>query len=165
MAIEGTCAKFARELGVGWKLPPSIVIKGNETAILAHIQGPGAIKHIWMTSYPDTWRSLIVRMYWDREEIPSVEVPIGDFFCNGWCERSNVNSLPVAVNPAGGMNYYWDMPFRETAKITIENLSPDEATLIFQIDYSLMEIPECAAYFHAQWRRSNPVKYKEVLQL
>ena len=69
----------------------------------------------------------MLRFYWDGETTPSVEVPVGDFFCNGWCERSNVTSLPIAVNPAGGFNSYWEMPFRKHARITIENLSPDAA--------------------------------------
>ncbi len=115
-----------------------------------------------MTTQPDKWRSLIVRIYWDKESDPSVEVPLGDFFCNGWCERSNVNSLPIAVNPAGGMNSYWVMPFRQEAKVTVENRSADDAVLYFQIDYSLTDAVEETAYFHAQWRRSNPVQYKEV---
>src|SRR5690606_15547873 len=96
------------------------------------------------------------------EETPSVEVPIGDFFCNGWGERANVNSMPVAVNPAGGMNSYWEMPFRKSAKITVENISEKDEVLYYQVDYTLTDIPEDAAYFHAQWRRSNPLTYKEV---
>lgn len=91
-----------------------------------------------------------------------MEVPFGDFFCNGWCERTNVNSLPVAVNPAGGMNSYWVMPFRKSAKITVENRANEEVVLYYQIDYTLTDVPEDAAYFHAKWNRSNPVKYKDV---
>jgi hypothetical protein len=101
-------------------------------------------------------------MYWDGEEHPSVEVPVGDFFCNGWCERSNVSSLPVAVNPAGGMNCYWEMPFRQAAKITVENIGDKDLRLYFQIDYTLTDVPDDAAYFHAQWRRSSPLAYKAV---
>jgi hypothetical protein len=115
-----------------------------------------------MTTYPENWRRLVLRFYWDGEETPSVECPYGDFFANGWCERCNVNSLPVAVNPAGGMNSYWEMPFRQSARITVENLHDEEAFFFFQIDYTLTEVPEDMAYFHAQWRRSNPLKYKEV---
>lgn len=162
MATEGTGKGPARELGVGWKVSPSIMVHPKSTVILAEIEGPGVIQHIWMTCFPQHWRSLVLRMYWDGEETPSVEVPYGDFFCNGWNERCNVNSLPIAVNPAGGMNSYWPMPFRKSAKITIESLDDVEFPLYYQIDYSLTEIPENVGYFHAQWRRSNPVKYKEV---
>ena len=162
-ATEGTTAAFARELGPGWKLSPSIHISGHTTALLAKINGPGAIQHIWMTVDPKQWRRLILRFYWDDEETPSVEVPLGDFFCNGWCERVNVNSLPISVNPAGGFNSYWEMPFRECARVTVENLSPDTVeNFFYQIDYALTEVPEDCGYFHAQWRRSDPVPYQEV---
>lgn len=162
MATEGTGKEAARDLGIGWKISPSIMIQPKTTVTLAEIEGPGVIQHIWMTCFPAHWRSLVLRMYWDGEETPSVEVPYGDFFCNGWNERCNINSLPIAVNPAGGMNSYWPMPFRKSAKITIESLDDVEFPLYYQIDYSLTEIPEDVGYFHAQWRRSNPLKYKDV---
>jgi hypothetical protein len=162
MALEGTGANGARDLGRGWKVSPSICIKGGETFTLADIDSSGIIQHIWMTCHPNSWRYMILRMYWDDEPNPSVEVPVGDFFCNGWCEQSNVNSLPIAVNPAGGMNSYWEMPFRKCAKVTMENISSDDVILYYQIDYSLTDIPNDLAYFHASWRRKNPLKYKEV---
>jgi len=163
MATEGTGAIAARELGRGWKISPSINIAGHNVVVLADIEGPGAIQHIWMTVNPAFWRKLVLRFYWDNEESPSVEVPMGDFFCNGWCVRCNVNSLPIAVNPAGGFNSYWEMPFRQHARITIENLSPDEVKgFYYQIDYTLTDVPDDRAYFHAQWRRSNPLPYMEM---
>lgn len=162
MATEGTGAECARDLGQGWKVSPSVNIAPGQTFTVAEIDGPGAVQHIWLTCFPDSWRHLILRMYWDDEVEPSVETPLGDFFCNGWCERSNVNSLPIAVNPAGGMNSYWVMPFRKKAKITIENRMGSAVVLYYQIDYTLTEVPDDAAYFHAQWRRSNPVRYKDV---
>lgn len=162
MATEGTGAVAARELGQGWKVSPSINIPGGVTVVLADIAGPGAIQHLWMTTQPAAWRQLILRCYWDGEDTPSVETPLGDFFCSGWCVRCNVNSLPVAVNPAGGFNSYWELPFRRHARITLENLSSDEARLYYQIDYTLTAVPDDRAYFHAQWRRSNPLPYQRV---
>ena len=103
MATEGTGANAARDLGLGWKVSPSISIEPRQIVTLAEIEGPGAIQHIWNTVHPTWWRRLVIRFYWDGEETPSVEVPIGDLFCNGWCERCNIASLPVAVNPAGGV--------------------------------------------------------------
>lgn len=129
---------------------------------MADITGPGAIQHIWLTCFPSNWRHMIIRMYWDDEQEPSVEVPLGDFFCNGWCERSNVNSMPIAVNPAGGMNSYWLMPFRKQARITVENRMQEAVVLYYQVDYTLTEVPDDSAYFHAEWRRSNPLNYEEV---
>lgn len=93
---------------------------------------------------------------------PLLKFRTATFFCNGWNERCNVNSLPIAVNPAGGMNSYWEMPFRKSAKITIENLGDSELPLYYQIDYSLTDIPDDVGYFHASWRRSNPLQYKDV---
>lgn len=162
MATEGTGQWAARELGQGWKVSPSIQIEPQSTLTLASIEGPGAIQHIWMTCHSQHWRSLVLRFYWDDEESPSVEVPYGDFFCNGWKELALVQSLPVACNPNGGMNSYWEMPFRKSARMTIENLSDEPVTLYYQIDYVLTEVPDNAAYFHAQWRRNNPLPYKEV---
>ncbi len=162
MATGGTGAHAARDLGVGWKVSPSIVISPVSTVTLADIQEPGAIQHIWMTTYPSHWRRLVLRAYWDGEEAPSIECPFGDFFANGWCERCNVNSLPIAVNPAGGMNSYWEMPFRQGARVTIENLGLEDVVLYYQIDYTLTDVPADVAYFHVQWRRSNPAGYKQV---
>lgn len=162
-AIEGTGADAARELGVGWKVSPSINVPGQTTVTLADIDGPGAVQQIWLTVHPQHWRSLVLRMYWDAEATPSVEVPLGDFFCMGWCERANLTSIPVAVNPAGGFNCYWEMPFRKHARITLENLRPDEVRgFYYQINYTLTEVPDDRAYFHAQWRRSNPLPYATV---
>jgi hypothetical protein len=160
MATEGTGAIAAQELGQGWKVSPSINVPGDATVTLADITGPGAIQHIWLTVHPDHWRRLVLRMYWDGEETPSVETPLGDFFCSGWCVRCNVTSLAVCVNPAGGFNCYWEMPFRRHARITLENLTPDEVRgFYYQITYTLTDVPEDRAYFHAQWRRSNPLAY------
>ncbi len=111
MATTGTGARSARELGQGWKISPSIHIPPKAEHTIAEITGSGALQQIWLTVHPDWWRRLVIRMYWDGETTPSVEVPLGDFFCNGWGVRSNVTSLPVAVNPAGGFNCYWEMPF------------------------------------------------------
>ncbi|MEA3147425.1 MAG: hypothetical protein QOI53_2987, partial [Verrucomicrobiota bacterium] len=92
MATEGTGAVPARELGQGWKVSPSIDIQAFGKVTLAEIQGPGAIQHIWLTIHPQWWRRFVLRMYWDGEENPSVEVPLGDFFCNGWAVRCNIAS-------------------------------------------------------------------------
>lgn len=161
MATEGTGADAARELGVDWKVSPSIHIPGNTTVTLADIDGPGAIQQIWCTVDPRYWRALILRMYWDDEETPSVETPLGDFFCMGWGARANVTSIPVAVNPAGGFNCYWEMPFHTRARITIENLIPDEIRgFYYQINFTLTEVEADRATFHAQFRRQNPLPYK-----
>ena len=165
MATNGVAATAACELGHGWKINPCLILPGRSHTTLADIEGPGAIQHIWITVFPTTWRSLVLRIYWDGEETPSVETPLGDFFCSGWGVRCNITSLPVSVNPAGGFNSYWEMPFRKHARLEIENLSPDSVEgFFFQVDYTLTDVPAELAYFHAQWRRSNHVPYLQVLQ-
>jgi len=164
MATEGTGEKAARDLGRGWKISPSMKIKAGDTFTLAEISGSGAIQHIWMTP-TGHWRHLILRMYWDGEETPSVEVPAGDFFASGWGVYGQISSPAVCVNPHSGLNCYWEMPFRKGCKITMENISAEDIVVYFQIDYTLTDVPGDAAYFHAQFRRVNPLKYKDVVTI
>lgn len=161
MSTDGLAANAARDLGQGWKVSPYIHIKPNETYVLAEINGSGAIQQIWMTP-AGNWRFSIIRFYWDGETEPSVEVPVGDFFACGWGKYAQVNSLPVCVNPGSAFNCYWVMPFRKSCKITMENLDEKQMSLYYQINYTLTDVPDDAAYFHAQFRRANPVPYKEV---
>lgn len=160
MATEGTGAKAARDLGKGWKISPSVKLKAGTTFTLADIKGPGAVQQIWMTP-GGHWRYGILRIYWDGEATPSVEVPVGDFFANGWCQYAPVVSLPVCVNPGNGFNCYWEMPFRKSCRITMENIAEEDWHLYYQINYTLTDVPDDAAYFHAQFRRSNPLPYKQ----
>jgi hypothetical protein len=161
MATEGTGNKCARDLGQGWKISPSVLVSSGSTIVLADIEGPGAIQQIWMTP-SGSWRYTILRFYWDGEETPSVEVPIGDFFGMGWGRYAQLTSLAVCVNPGSAFNCYWQMPFRGHCRITLENMAPEDMVIYYQINYTLTEVPEDAAYFHAQWRRSNPLPYKDV---
>lgn len=161
LATEGTGAHAARDLGKGWKISPSVVIKSGETFVIADIEGPGAIQQMWMTP-TGNWRFSILRIYWDGSEVPSVECPLGDFFACGWGEFAQVTSLPVCVNPGSAFNCYWEMPFRNRCVMTVTNIADDAMTLYYQINYALTDIPEEAAYFHAQFRRTNPIPCKEV---
>lgn len=159
MATEGVNANAARDLGQGWKVSPSAVIPPKQAYVLADIQGPGAIQHIRMAPR-GTWRFSILRMYWDGEKTPSVEVPVGDFFANGWGVYTRINSLPVSVNPSSSFNSFWEMPFRKSARITLENLDDKPVRLTYQFDYTLTDVPASTGYFHAQFRRVNPLPYK-----
>jgi hypothetical protein len=161
MATDGTGAHCARDLGQGWKMSPSIRIEPGECRTLADIQGPGAIQQIWMTPTGNR-RFSILRVHWDGQEQPSVECPIGDFFCSTWGGYAPVSSLAVCVNPGSAFNCYWEMPFRRRARFTLTNIADEAMTLYYQINYTLTEVPEDAAYFHAQFRRANPLPYKEV---
>ncbi len=159
MAVEGTGAQAARDLGKGWKISPAVRIKAKQTFTVADIKGEGAIQQIWMTP-TGHWRYAILRIYWDDEKTPSVEAPVGDFFACGWGQYAQISSLAVCVNPGSAFNCYWEMPFRKSARITLENIADDDMTLFYQVNYTLTEVPEDAAYFHAQFRRTNPLPYK-----
>ncbi|MFZ5942125.1 MAG: glycoside hydrolase family 172 protein [Bacteroidota bacterium] len=154
-ATEGTGNRASRDLGQGWKVSPSVVIRPHETFTLAEITGPGAIRHIWMTP-TGNWRFSILRIYWDDEKEPSVECPVGDFFGMGWNEYARLTSLAVCVNPGSAFNCYWTMPFRKKCRITMENIDEEQMVLYYQVDYMLGQIPDDAAYLHAQFRRTNP---------
>ncbi len=162
LATEGTGAQAARDLGLGWKVSPSIHIEACELVTLADIAGPGAIQHIWFAVSHESWRNLVLRFYWDEEQTPSIEVPFGDFFCNGWNVHCTVSSLAIAVNPVAGFNSYWQMPFRKHARVTLENIGAKRVTCYYQITWTETDIPADAGYLHAQWRRSNPLPAGEV---
>jgi len=150
----------ARELGVGWKVKPCITVKAGETVTLMDNDGPGIIRHMWYTFSDKFYRSVIIRMYWDGEKNPSVEAPLGDFLCNSWSCRQDILAEPINVNPQGGMNIYFPMPFRKGVKITVENDSPNDlGGFFYTINYTLEPVPDDALYFHAFWRRSNPLEY------
>ena len=158
---RGRAAMAASKLGPGRKGRPCIRLEQGETAVLMDVPGCGWIAHLWCTVDEESaedrfiFRDLVLRMYWDGEDAPSVEVPLGDFFCCGFGRRALVNSLPICVNPARGMNCYFPMPFRSSARITLENQhSAAISGFFYQIDYTLCDaLPDNAGLFHAQWRR------------
>ena len=156
----------SRELGRGWKCRPCVPVPPGETVKLADIEGPGAIQSMWLAGY--VGRDFILRIYWEDEERPAVEAPLPDFFACPWVQDNRsphvrVNSLPVSVNPHRGCNCFWEMPFRRRCRVTIENIGPEKSPPCFhQINYTLTEVPDDAAYFHAQFRRVNPLPYGEV---
>jgi D-arabinan exo alpha-(1,3)/(1,5)-arabinofuranosidase (non-reducing end) len=171
MSTDGPAMSAARDLGQGWKVSPYVRVPAGETFVMADVKGEGAIQQIWLTP-AGTWRFAILRIYWDGETEPSVECPVGDFFACGWGQYAQVSSLPVCVNPGSAFNCYWEMPFRKGFKMTIENIGakprPGEApnanqfTVYYQVNYTLTDVPDDAAYFHAQFRRVNPLPYKDV---
>lgn len=161
LATEGTGKSAGEYLGVGWKISPSIDIKSGETVEIADINGPGKIVSMWMTAEA-ILRYTILRIYWDDQEHPSVEVPLGDFFGCASGQFKQVNALPISVNPTLGFNCYFEMPFNKKCRITIENLDDKKMVLFYQINYELISLEEPVGYFHAQFNRVNPVPYKAV---
>lgn len=138
----------------------NIKIAPRETAVLADIVGAGIIKHIWITLASKdelSRRNLVLRAYWDGQEHPSVESPIGDFFGNGWGIKYNFISLPLAVTPKEGhaLVCYFPMPFGNGARITLENQSdvPVDA-FYYYVDYEQhAAIPDDMGRFHAWYHQ------------
>jgi hypothetical protein len=132
------------------------------TLAIAELEGPGAIAHIWFTiahQAKNYSRLMTLRIYWDGEEHPSVECPIGDFFGIGHGVDNILNSLPIRVSSEGrGRNCYWPMPFCKSAKITVTNESDKPCNGIFYyIDWQKHEsLPDGALYFHAMYRQEFP---------
>ncbi len=142
----------------------------GETRLIADVDGPGIIRHIWFTFYghdPKQGRGLVLRMYWDGSDIPAVESPVGDFFAVGHGALRKVNSQVVSVSSeARAFNCYWPMPFRKHAKITITNESEHHAGVFWYVDYEEVDaLPDSAAYFHAQYRQEYPAKPGDYLIL
>ncbi len=139
----------------------------GESKTIAALQGPGKITHIWLT--PNSLdirhpRAMVLRMYWDHSDHPSVEVPIGDFFAVGNGMQANVDSLPVKVSSYGrGYNCYWQMPFTNHARITLTNESDKTpASCYYQVDWvRLDESPEPTMYFHSRYHQEYPPQIGE----
>ena len=163
MSENGAAAEAARDLGRGWKVSRYFVLAPGENRVLADVAGMGAVKHIWCTDNSPGCRNLVLRIYWDGAATPSVETPLGDFFASAdYRDYAQISSLAVCVNPRKGFNCYWEMPFRKGFRVTLENLHREPVSIYYQIDYELKEIPADCAYFHAQFRRVNPLPYKQV---
>ena len=163
MATEGSASSCARDLGQGWKVNPFLVCHGGETLTLADIQGQGAIKHIWITDSAARGRLLILRIYFDGHKNPAVEAPLSDFFANAeHTEYRQLSSLAMCFNPGRGMNCYFEMPYFKGFRVELENLGDADCNVYYQIDCEEKTIPQESLYFHAQFRRVNPLPYKEV---
>jgi hypothetical protein len=138
-------------------------IEPGEMHQLLDVNGPGCITHIWMTSASKEahyLRKLVLRMWWDEEEAPSVEVPLGDFFGLGHAQTRNFASLPLAMAPQGGRGFtcYFPMPFASHARVAVESQCTQEpARLYYYVDYeTYARLAPDLGRFHAQWRRQNP---------
>lgn len=164
MAEEGSASYNARELGKGWKINPYIVLKGKTKAVLADVCGQGAIKHFWITDASEgTGRYLILRIYFDGQKNPAVCVPLSDFFCGANDKNyKQVSTLPICFNPRKGLNCYFEMPYFKSFRMELENIGPFDFNVYYQVDCEEKEISPDSLYFHAHFRRVNPLPYKDV---
>lgn len=137
------------------------VVQPGQTLTLFDAQGPGIVRRFWVTIAPrlepEIMRQTILRMYWDGETTPSVEVPIGDFFGVGFGQQVDFQSLPLNET-SGGYNCYWPMPFHKSARWTITNLSKHRIdAFYYNLDWTKYDkLEPNMRHFHAQWRRENP---------
>ncbi|MHA2008178.1 MAG: glycoside hydrolase family 172 protein [Promethearchaeota archaeon] len=148
-----------------------VVVDEHSKYELCNLNNGGIIKHIWMTlASQDTYylRKIVLRMWWDREEEPSVECPIGDFFGVGHAKAVNFWSLPFSMAPRDGkgFNCFWPMPFSDSARIEIENETDEELVCYFYIDYEEHDSIESSyGRFHTCWYRENPCSGQDYLEL
>ncbi len=164
----GQGGKAASELGVGRKGNPNKEIAPGETVQLCDIQGPGVIRHIWMTTNrgPLTLRSLVIRVYWEGQSHPSIECPYGDFF---GCSHSHFTGYQSAVHSVAdkaGMNIWLPMPFTRHARITLTNEHKIAVPLFYQIDYTAGDkLASDVGRLHVLFRRENPTTEKKDFEL
>ncbi len=166
----GMGGQAASNLGVGRKGFPWKNIASGETVVLCDIDGPGSIRHIWMTgsfkNNPKAMRSMVIRAYWDGQEHPSIECPLGDFmgFAHG-----KVNSYQSAVHSVGkkaSLNFWLPMPFQKSAKITISNKGAEGISFFYQMDYTIGDVhPEKLGRLHTCFRRQNPTTLKKDFEI
>lgn len=160
MASVGSASYAARELGQGWKVNPYLVSEPGNVTVLADVKCQGAIKHFWITDSAKAGRLLILRIYFDGQKTPAVEAPLSDFFCNAdYREYRQLSSLAICVNPNRGLNCYFEMPYFSSFRVEIENRGVDQCNIYYQIDCEEKEISPDSLYFHAQFRRTNPLPY------
>lgn len=141
-----------------------VKVDPGKSATVLDVAGPGVVTHIWFTIYAPEDRmhlkNLVLRAWWDGEASPSIEVPMGDFFCLGLGEYFLYQSALTVVAPVSGLNAYFPMPFSNGARITVSNEGPAAVQcLYFAIDYvTLRSLPEDLGRFHAQYRQAAPCK-------
>jgi hypothetical protein len=147
-------------------------VKPGEKVVLLDVKGPGVITHMWFTFLapePHPWakngsashQEMVLRIFWDGDSVPAVEAPLGDFFANSFGRRSEVISIPVIVEDADSYNCFWQMPFRKSARVEIENQSPDKpiSLLYYNIDWVKKDrISKDTPYFYARYRQEYPVE-------
>jgi len=160
----GQGGKAKSKLGVGRKGSPAITLKAGQEVQLCDIEGPGTIRHIWMTTIkePNNLRSLVIRAWWDGQEHPSIECPIGDFMGFAHGKVMPYYSAVHSLGKNAGMNIWLPMPFTKRARITLTNQGKENVPLFYQIDYTIHDNhPRDVGRLHVLFRRENPTTEKQ----
>jgi hypothetical protein len=164
----GAGGKAASKLGEGRKGAPARDIRPGETVQLCDIEGPGTIRHIWMTTdrAPIVQRACVIRAYWEGQEHPSVECPIGDLFGFAHGRIMSYQSAVHSCGPTGGRNLWLPMPFSKRARLTFANEGEKPVPLFYQIDYTTGDKhPRDIGRLHVLFRRENPTTEKQDFEL
>lgn len=165
---RGAGGQAASPLGVGRKGAPARMIAPGEEVQLCDIEGPGTIRHIWMTTFnaPVFLRGPVIRAWWEAQDHPSIEAPVGDFFGNAHGKVAAYQSAIHSVGENAGLNLYLPMPFVARARITITNESAVPMPLFYQIDYTIGDDhPDDVGRLHALFRRENLTTLGEDFEL
>jgi hypothetical protein len=138
-------------------------IQAGATKEVFAAEGPGVITHIWFTiaaQGADHLKEIVIRMYWDGNAKPSVEVPAGDFFGLNLGQYFIYQSAFLNCSPVKALNSYFAMPFRKSARITATNEGKHNVGAFYSnIDYQIVpSLPDEVLYFHAQYRQATPNK-------
>jgi hypothetical protein len=164
----GEGGKAASHLGPGRKGSPMRQIEPGETVPLCDIEGPGTIRHIWMTTdrSPVVQRACVIRAYWEGQEHPSIECPIGDLFGFAHGRITSYHSAVHSVGPTGGRNLWLPMPFAKRVRMTFTNEGNKSVPLFYQIHYTLADKhPQDVGRLHVLFRRENPTTEKQDFEL
>ena len=164
----GEGGKEASGLGQGRKGKPCLHLEPGQTAQLCDIGGAGTIRHIWITTdnAPATLRSLVIRAWWDNQEHPSIEAPLGDFMGMAHGKVEAYQSAVHSVGQRAGMNIWLPMPFLERALFTVENQGTKKVPFFYQIDYTVGDRHgEGTGRLHVLFRRENPTTLKSDFEL
>ena len=168
------------QIGPGRKGAPFKVIEPGETVVLCDIKQAGTIRHIWMTgeflNHP--WlkdpkmerlkllRSTVIRAYWDGQEHPSIECPLGDFMGFAHSKVTSYQSAVHSIGEKAALNIWLQMPFSKSARITLTNESTLKFPLYYQIDYTINDKhDEDVGRLHVLFKRDNPTTQKKDFEL
>jgi hypothetical protein len=165
---RGGGGKAASKLGVGRKGAPARSLKPGEEVLLCDITGPGTIRHLWVTTRPNplNLRSLVIRAWWDQQEHPSIECPLGDFMGIAHGKVMPYQSAVHSVGKSAGMNIWLPMPFTRRARFTLTNEGRETVPVYYQMDYTLKDPhPKDVGRLHVLFRRENPTTLKRDFEL
>jgi hypothetical protein len=164
----GQGGRAASVLGVGRKGAAWHDFKPGETVQLCDLDGPGTIRHLWMTvpKAPVNLRSIVIRGYWEGQKHASIECPLGDFFGNSHGKVMSYQSAVHSCTASGGMNIWLPMPFVKHARITVTNETKQNMPLFYQMDLTLQDKhPDEVGRLHVVFRRENPTTEKKDFEL